>query len=545
MSSAQHRAVDIVVPFGPTTATRPGLITITVRTLLLTKSLGKLVVIANGALHESSEKELNSLTACSPKIEVLRIPTANLSAARNLGAKSGSSDYILFCDADTLALPDTIESMLRLASPSVFVTGARRRYIPLTIDVGLLDAIVAKGNWIALDSIATEQPAQYPSDGYANIAPPLVMRYTLIGAFGVIHRALFEKVGGFDVDYQGWGLEDVDLIRRLLRKAGCHLVGRTCAVWHIDHYIEPYRTANHWLKNWNTYVSKVDVFGMLLTTQLMRRELWNRCDTRVLLQPTKRRIRRSRIDSLRLAPRYRNALYKAVENQMKDPDICAVLLYGSARYKRMPKDIDLVTLLLSAKVHDHRCSQEDSVLIEQKRVSLVDLEDRIGHPGRNPDAWLFVLSRFDSRWLLGTRLNIGKYLDSLRNRAIRRFAYHLITYHVGNLRVLSNRESNPTPSVAMHLACIVGPARGTCPDLYKPPFFSNPRLALILQNKLRLLKTGGKDALPRVLYKDLTALVEHYGLSNGVGKAYYPASQEGRKALISWGIEVAPLEWEG
>lgn len=43
-----------------------------------------------------------------------------------------------------------------------------------------------------------------------------LMEFTWIACFGAIWKADFEAIGGFDVNYRGWGRHDMDLMLRLL-----------------------------------------------------------------------------------------------------------------------------------------------------------------------------------------------------------------------------------------------------------------------------------------------------------------------------------------
>jgi len=43
-----------------------------------------------------------------------------------------------------------------------------------------------------------------------------LMEFTWIACFGAIYKDDFAKVGGFDINYSGWGRHDMDLMLRLL-----------------------------------------------------------------------------------------------------------------------------------------------------------------------------------------------------------------------------------------------------------------------------------------------------------------------------------------
>jgi cellulose synthase/poly-beta-1,6-N-acetylglucosamine synthase-like glycosyltransferase len=116
-------------------------------------------------------------------------------AARNLGAKHASSDYLLFLDADCLAAPDLVE---RLAAQH-----AHGRAV-----VGGSMAIEPSNYWVLCDNLLsfTAVLAQAPAG-----TRPYLPSFNFS-----ISRALFERVGGFDERFLGAAGEDIDLSLRLI-----------------------------------------------------------------------------------------------------------------------------------------------------------------------------------------------------------------------------------------------------------------------------------------------------------------------------------------
>jgi hypothetical protein len=47
--------------------------------------------------------------------------------------------------------------------------------------------------------------------------------------------------GGFDASFVGWGPEDTEFLSRLLEIANLHSLYGRADVFHIDHYVSPYR----------------------------------------------------------------------------------------------------------------------------------------------------------------------------------------------------------------------------------------------------------------------------------------------------------------
>lgn len=135
--------------------------------------------------------------ATQPRVPVRvirRNPGGNRSAARNVGAKEGNGDILIFLDADCRpATPNFIAKLCRaLASESVSAAGGPIRG-------------TGQGFWCRYQSDL--QAARQRLDTSA--APPLT------AANLAVKRSAFLNAGGFDEGYVGYGFEDRDLILRL------------------------------------------------------------------------------------------------------------------------------------------------------------------------------------------------------------------------------------------------------------------------------------------------------------------------------------------
>jgi glycosyltransferase involved in cell wall biosynthesis len=161
---------------------------------------------------------------------------------RNRGIRASAGALCIFLDGDCLAAPDFVAAHRRLHEPGWFVTGNR-----ILLSCELTDAVLGRGlepetwNYAAL-------LRERLRGGVNRLLPTLRLplgplrkrdRETWAGAqtcnLAVARRDL-DAVDGFDCAYTGWGLEDSDLVVRLLhaglrRKDGRFATG-VLHLWH-------------------------------------------------------------------------------------------------------------------------------------------------------------------------------------------------------------------------------------------------------------------------------------------------------------------------
>jgi glycosyltransferase involved in cell wall biosynthesis len=143
--------------------------------------------------------------------------------ARNRGILASQGDYCIFLDGDCIPRANFVAVHRRLAEPGWFVTGNR-----VLISRELTEEVLAQASdaehwglrdWVAFrcrGKVNRLVPLLPLPLGPLRKLRPLAWR----GARScnlAVWRSDLDRVDGFDAAYSGWGLEDSDLLIRLLR----------------------------------------------------------------------------------------------------------------------------------------------------------------------------------------------------------------------------------------------------------------------------------------------------------------------------------------
>ncbi|QDT91163.1 glycosyltransferase family 2 protein [Gimesia algae] len=164
-------------------------------------------------------------------------------AIRNRAIQVAEADYLIFTDGDCIPAPRFLEAHARLAETGWFLSG-NRVLLSETFSRDMLEQKIPVDRWSWGDWLNSRRLKQI------NRLSPL-FRLPL-GAW-YRHRLARQwegaktcnlsawkqdllAVNGFDEDYTGWGMEDSDLVLRLIRNGVFHKDARfAAAVFHIWH----------------------------------------------------------------------------------------------------------------------------------------------------------------------------------------------------------------------------------------------------------------------------------------------------------------------
>ena len=163
-------------------------------------------------------------------------------AARNRALATTRAEYIIFTDGDCIPPRDFVTQHCRLAEPGHFLSG-NRILLSETFTAAALASRLPLHGWGKMEWLAARWRGdinrwlpllRLPDGAWRRSAPE---RWAGVKTCNLsAWRADLVRINGFDEGYSGWGLEDSDLVIRLLHAGVHHKSARFAApVFHLWH----------------------------------------------------------------------------------------------------------------------------------------------------------------------------------------------------------------------------------------------------------------------------------------------------------------------
>jgi len=162
--------------------------------------------------------------------------TFQLARCRNEGVRASTAEYLLFLDGDCLLPPDHLWQHLRRRRRRTAMAGYCVLLTPQQTEQITTDAIRRADylSWADKSELRKLARLDRKSRFYELLRHPTKPK--LFGGNIGIWRDDYERVNGYDEEYEGWGCEDDDL-RLRLRRSGTRIRSilrwtRTYHLWH-------------------------------------------------------------------------------------------------------------------------------------------------------------------------------------------------------------------------------------------------------------------------------------------------------------------------
>jgi len=238
-------AVTDLISVIVTTYNRPDALDAVLRALAQQSDRNFEIIVADDGSGSDTERVVKRWASCA-KVPIKHVWHEHNGfrggEIRNRGINASAGPYCVFLDGDCLARRNFVASHRRLAEPGWFVAGNR-----ILLGQALTESVLAMGGKAETWNLAALAPERLR--GRLNRLLPIVS--LPLGLLRKIHqndwegvrscnlavaRSDLDRTDGFDMGYVGWGLEDSDLVARLLhagvrRKDGRFATG-VLHLWH-------------------------------------------------------------------------------------------------------------------------------------------------------------------------------------------------------------------------------------------------------------------------------------------------------------------------
>lgn len=233
----------------------PEALDLVLRVLAEEKSQGFQVVVADDGSGAKTAETVSSWGGqFAHGVKHVWQPDAGFRKSRiwNLALRQARGDYVVLIDGDSLPRRGFLAATLRAALPGWMLASKRLNLSP-SLSRRVLEDRVPVWRWSAAEWVARaprELFVAYRETASPGLLVPLRDRrrpwrqnqreftppYNGYGFFMGVWRQDLERVNGFDMRYEGWGGEDVDLGVRL-RRAGvrCGWPGPRTTMLHLWH----------------------------------------------------------------------------------------------------------------------------------------------------------------------------------------------------------------------------------------------------------------------------------------------------------------------
>lgn len=201
----------------------------------------EVVVTDDGSTDETPQVVEEFARSASFPVQYTTHPhtTFRLSRCRNEGVRASRAPYLLFLDGDCVLPPDHVRIHLERRKPNTVMAGDCAR-LDEASSQQVTETAIRNGrlcDWASKEELARLRKQDRRARLYRLLHHP--SKPKIIGNNVGIWRSDYERVNGYDENFEGWGCEDDDL-RLRLRRAGVQIesILRWTHTYHLWHPVD-------------------------------------------------------------------------------------------------------------------------------------------------------------------------------------------------------------------------------------------------------------------------------------------------------------------
>jgi len=468
----------------------------------------KVYVVSNGDSDRTTRLFLEATCGMFPDTVLMTEEKRSRSRARNVGLSACSSEFVLFMDDDIIASPEAIECFAQASVAGGWSCGSRRRFIPHGWSHEAVYQAVEKRLYAALDDLASDEPSQVSGPKGKYDGQP--HKTAFITCFGGARRIDVVRAGAFNEEFDGWGLEDVDLMRRLLRICDFRSLA-DATVWHLDHFVAPYAWKEHWDINWPIYLAGVETHGHLQVTALFSQQFVRASDPLILLLPKEPLTEAAPMPKW-MSPKDQSTVSRYVAECATHPNTAAIVLSGSAIRHAEPRDLDISRIVFQGG-QSFRSTSCDNVPCDEHIISFRSVKEIISRPQYMPETWLWWAHRYYSGVYVWQAVDCRTVLVKMIDDVISQYRLHFLTYHIGRaLGHLLEQHHHDRGGGLRHVAAVACIAHDCLPNQMRFPYLDFPEGVLLMEDCSRVFdkpeQSHSSEELIRRLRKEILSALK-------------------------------------
>lgn len=214
-------------------------------------------------VDDASDIPAIELKELYPHIDFVRLDVrGGVVKARNEGLSRAKTDRLLFLDDDMIPHSALLEKHLNASKTGDIVVGYRFELINSNIELAII-------NQDMLPDIREESYAI----NTCNMSSWHIPWSACHGNNFSAPANLLRRVGGFDVNFEGWGCEDLELAYKLQHQGASFILSREAIAYHQPHSRNSVREAETALKNGQLFLLKHNTYDIELWLAKMKKKL--------------------------------------------------------------------------------------------------------------------------------------------------------------------------------------------------------------------------------------------------------------------------------